>query len=106
MDSKEWAGRSAWYEHQRQLDDATTSSAWHAGGRGFKSRPVHQTSDQTRSATFGDLCKDCLLLLSRIAKTRVFVVTDPTVYGKLLETPYAQICLAKGIRLLDKRLRL
>jgi len=34
------------------------------------------------------------------------VVTDPTVYGKLLETPYAQICLAKGIRLLDKRLRL
>lgn len=64
-------------------------------------------SNELRSATIGDLCKDCLLLLGRRGVDhRIFVVTDRTVYEKFLETPYAQVCVAKGIEILPKRAKL
>jgi hypothetical protein len=63
-------------------------------------------SSQLRPATIGDLSKDCLLLLGRRAKTRIFVITDRIVYEKFLDSPHGQVCLAKGIRILDKELRI
>jgi len=47
---------------------------------------------------FGDISRDCLLLLAhRIAKKRIFVLTDETVYRRFQGSQYGKAAQALGI---------
>jgi hypothetical protein len=55
-------------------------------------------TDTLRSATYGDLCTDCLLLLyPRRAMHRLLIPTDNTVLERFVKSRYGQVAEAKGI---------
>jgi hypothetical protein len=63
-------------------------------------------TDRLRSATYGDLCRDCLLLLyPRGAKHRLPILTDDTVLEKFVKSRYGQVAGAKGIDIRPPRPR-
>lgn len=63
-------------------------------------------TDRLRSATYGDLCRDCLLLLyPRRAKHRIMILTDNTVREKFIKSRYGQVAKAKGIDIRPPRPR-
>ncbi len=49
---------------------------------------------------FGDISRDCLLLLAqRRAKRRIFVLTDKKVFERFLESQYGKAAKALGIEI-------
>lgn len=54
-------------------------------------------SKTLRTATLGDISRDCLLLLGTRAKKRILVLTNQEVYRRFISSKYGKVATALGI---------